>query len=271
MDAALQRRIQRYGWDKAAHFYESSWQQQLKPAQDQLMELVQIKAGEKVIDIACGTGLLSFPVAKKVGAGGFVLGVDLSDHMVNIAEALAKEKGVPNIKFQQMDAEILQVEDNAYDAAIIALGLMYVPDPQQAIKEMYRVLKPGGRAAAAVWGQRNQCGWANLFEIVDKRVASEVCPMFFNMGNPTILQRNFVQAGFQQIEEVRLTTFLHYDSADEACKAAFLGGPVALAYNKFSDTIKEEANEEYIASIQPFKTDAGYKVPGEFVVVLGHK
>jgi hypothetical protein len=46
---------------------------------------------------------------------------------------------------------------------------------------------------------------------------------------------------------------------------------VALAYNKFSDTIKKEANEEYIASIQPFKTDAGYKVPGEFVVVLGHK
>jgi ubiquinone/menaquinone biosynthesis C-methylase UbiE len=79
MEADLQRRIQRYGWDKAAIYYENFWQQQLKPAQDKLLELANLQPGEKLIDIACGTGLVSFPAAEKLGPGGFVLATDISD------------------------------------------------------------------------------------------------------------------------------------------------------------------------------------------------
>ena len=64
MEAALQRRIQRYGWDKAAIYYENSWQQQLKPAQEKLLEMANLQPGERLIDIACGTGLVSFPAAE---------------------------------------------------------------------------------------------------------------------------------------------------------------------------------------------------------------
>jgi len=84
MEPALQRRVQRYGWDKASAYYEASWQNQLLPAQDKLLQFAKMKAGEKVIDVACGTGLVTFPAAEIVGGNGFVLGTDISDKMIEL-------------------------------------------------------------------------------------------------------------------------------------------------------------------------------------------
>ncbi|HEV3250101.1 MAG TPA: methyltransferase domain-containing protein [Puia sp.] len=271
MEPALQRRIQRYGWDKAASYYETFWVKQLKPAQDLLLEMVHLEPGEKVLESACGTGLVSFHAGAKVTEKGFVWGTDISQKMVEIAEALALDKKISHIKFERMDAEELTMESSFFDVAICALGLMYVPDPLKALQEMFRVLKPGGRATAAVWGQRVHCGWADIFEIVDKRVASEVCPMFFNLGNPQMLVLTFKAAGFSQIREEKISTILHYDTAAQACGAAFAGGPVALAYNKFSAEEKEEVHKEYLSSIDRYKKNGGYEVPGEFVVAIGFK
>ena len=271
MEPALQRRIQRYGWDKASGFYETYWQQQLKPAQDRLLELANLKPGEKIIDIACGTGLVSFPAAEKAGDTGFVLANDISDKMVEEGARIAADKKTNNIGFKRMDAEELLCNDEEFDVALCALGLMYVPDPLKALKEMQRVLKPGGRAIAAVWGQRDRCGWADIFEIVDRRVASEVCPMFFNLGNGDMLRRFFESAGFTGVTTERLSTTLFYQSGEEACSAAFAGGPVALAYSKFSDAVKQEVHAEYLDSIKPFKEKESYAITGEFVVGIGYK
>lgn len=271
MEPSLQRRVQRYGWDKAAGFYEAFWQKQLYPAQKKLLELANIRKGDRIIDIACGTGLVSFPAAEQTGDKGFVMANDISDKMVETGTAIAKEKKLSNISFRRMDAEELQVEDNSYDIALCALGFMYFPDPLKAFKEMHRSLKPGGHAVVAVWGRRKNCGWAEVFEIVDKRVTSEVCPMFFNLGNEGTLDQYMQAGGFKNITVERINTLLDYSSDEEACGAAFLGGPVALAYSKFSDVIKKEACKEYIGSINAFREGDRYHVPGEFVVAIGYK
>ena len=78
MEPALQRRVQRYGWDKASAYYESYWQKQLYPAQQKLLELASIKKGDRIIDIACGTGLVSFPAAELAGEEGSVMANDIS-------------------------------------------------------------------------------------------------------------------------------------------------------------------------------------------------
>lgn len=271
MDAALQRRVQRYGWDKAVEHYENFWQSQLKPAQDLMLQMTALRNGEKLIDIACGTGLVTFPAAEMVGPSGFILATDISDGMVKKGRELAEQKNYRNVRFERMDAEELKVADAEFDVALCALGLMYFPDPVKGLKEMYRVLKPGGRASAAVWGQRDKCGWAEVFEIVDKRVSSEVCPMFFNLGNRDVLKRSFEAAGFSNVAWERIQTHLIYHSDDEACGAAFAGGPVALAYHKFPQQSKDEAHSEYLESIKPFQRDDGYAVPGEFIVAIGYK
>jgi len=271
MEPGLQKRIQRYGWDKAAIYYEKFWQKQLKPAQDKMLDTAKLVAGEKIIDIACGSGLVSFRAAAQTGQNGFVLGNDISDSMVNICREIAFEKKISNIAFERMDAEDLKAGDNEYDVSLNALGLMYVPDPLKALKEMYRVLKPGGRAAALVWGQRDHCGWADIFEIVDRRVSSEVCPMFFNLGNKDVLKRNFEAAGFSGITTEKMNVVLEYDSDEDACGAAFAGGPVALAYNKFTEDVKKEVHAEYIDSIKLYEINSSYSVPWEFVIAKGVK
>ncbi len=271
MEPALQRRVQRYGWDKAASYYEDSWQQQLKPAHDALFDLAGIQQGQKIIDIACGTGLVSFRAAAATGSQGFVLGTDISDKMIGIADKSSKENGIGNTRFERMDAEELKLNDEEFDVAICALGLMYAPSPVNALKEMYRVLKKGGICVAAVWGKRDHCGWADIFEIVDKRVSSEVCPMFFHLGNDHVLEKNFELAGFSNGRIIRIQSSLDYDTAEATCAAAFEGGPVALAYFKFPENVQKEACKEYLASIEKYKTGKGYSVPGEFIIGLGIK
>jgi ubiquinone/menaquinone biosynthesis C-methylase UbiE len=266
MESQLQKRVQRYGWDKAALFYETFWQQQLKPAQDLLLKMANIQPGEKILDIACGTGLVTFRAAEQTGEKGYVLGTDISDRMIETASQISKQKGVTNISFQRMDAEQLDCADESFDVVICALGLMYFPDPSKALNEMRRVLKKGGRMVAAVWGERSHCGWAEIFEIVDKRVSSEVCPMFFQLGTNNLLDLHLKKAGFHDLQSERINTRLNYQSSEDACGAAFEGGPVALAYFKFPEDVKKEARDEYIQSIAAYRTGSSFDVPGEFVV-----
>jgi ubiquinone/menaquinone biosynthesis C-methylase UbiE len=155
MEADLQRRVQRYGWDKAAAHYENFWAAQLRPAQDLLLEKAAIMPGERVIETACGTGLLTFRVAVRLGATGRLLATDLSEKMVAALGDRAARDGV-RLDARRMDAESLDVPDASFDVALCALGLMYCPDPAAAMREMHRVLVPGGRAAAAVWGPRRK-------------------------------------------------------------------------------------------------------------------
>jgi ubiquinone/menaquinone biosynthesis C-methylase UbiE len=272
MEAKLQRRIQRYGWDKAAAYYEDAWREQLRPAQDRMLELAAPKPGERVLDVACGTGLVTFRAAKAVEPGGSVYGTDISESMVEQARRLMAARNVENCDFDRMDAEDLSaIADASFDAALCGLGLMYVPDPVQALREQHRVLKPGGRAAAAVWGQRDRCAWAEIFPITDARVQSEVCPMFFQTGTKDVLALSMKQAGFSDIRLERLDVTLSYASGEELLGAMFLGGPVALAYSKFDEATREAVHSEFLESVAAHRTGEGYAIPGEFVVAVGYK
>jgi hypothetical protein len=106
---------------------------------------------------------------------------------------------------------------------------------------------------------------------VDSRVRSEVCPLFFQLGTGDALRYTFESAGFAHVVVDRISTTLRYDSADDACGAAFAGGPVALAYSRFDERTREEAHGEYLASIEPYRRGTGYAIPGEFVVALGRR
>jgi len=266
MDARLQRRIQRYGWDLAAVDYESLWQAQLAEAQDALLELASPAVGERVLDIACGTGLVSFGAGRAVGPNGHVLGIDLSDRMINAAERRARDLKISNCIFSRMDAETLALPDASIDVALCALGLMYMPDPEQALREMYRVLRPGGRVSLAVWGERSKCGWSAIFPIVDDEVTSEVCPLFFRLGEQDTLARLCADAKFGDVRHRRITTTLAFADANEACDAAFVGGPVALAWSRFDNEVRARVRARYLNAIESWRHGHGYRIPGEFVI-----
>lgn len=269
MDARLQRRVQRYGWDLASNDYDPLWQEQLAPARTGLLALASLAPGERVLDLACGTGLVTLDAARRVGPHGGVLGTDLSGQMIEIARQRAVEQQLSNVTFQRMDAETLDLPDATFDVALCALGLMYLPDPQHAIQEWRRVLKPGGRVVIAIWGKRVNCGWSPVFPIVDAEVETDVCPLFFALGETDALAQLCSDAGFARLRQRRIATVLSYANSDEACDAAFVGGPVALAWSRFDAHVRARARARYRHSIEPWRRGQGYRIPGEFVVVAG--
>jgi ubiquinone/menaquinone biosynthesis C-methylase UbiE len=269
MDPRLQRRVQRYGWDKAAPEYERYWQRQLAPAQRRLLELADLRPGERVLEVACGTGLVTFDAAAAVGGAGAVHATDISSAMVERVTDEADGRGMPWVTAERLEAEDLQLPDASFDVALCSLGIMYVPDPGQAMREMLRVLRPGGRAVVSTWGARANCGWAEIFPIVEARVQSDVCPMFFQLGTGDRLAHVMQQAGFAGVQAERLSVTLAYSSADEAIGAAFAGGPVALAYSRFDAHMRDSAHAEYLASLASWRHGDAYDVPGEFVIARG--
>ena len=266
MHAALQRRVQRYGWDRAAPAYESLWQRQLASAHACVLARAAIAPGARELDIACGTGLVSLAAAAAALPGGEVVGVDLSGAMVEAARGNAAARGAHNARFARMDAERLDLPDEGFDVVLCALGLMYLPDPAAAAREMRRVLRPGGRAVIAIWGDRQRCGWSPVFDIVAAEVSSDVCPLFFQLGEADALVRLCTDAGFAAHAE-RINATLTYGNADEACGAALVGGPVALAWSRFDAETRRRVAARYVESLAPWREGQGYRIPGEFVVV----
>ena len=266
MEPKLQRRVQRYGWDRASAFYATFWGEQLRPAHEASIRLGNPQVGEHVLDVACGGGEITFDAADRVGAAGHVVGLDISEKMVAAAQAEAEARGSSNTSFRRSDAESLDCEDASFDLALCSLGLMYVPEPAVAVAEMRRALRPSGRIAVSVWGERRHCGWAELFPIVDRRVKSDVCPMFFFLGAPGAIEATLENAGFVDVSVTRLRVDLAYRDEGEAIGAAFLGGPVALPYGRFGDDVRRDVEREYLDSIDEFRDGEGYLVPGEFVI-----
>ena len=107
------------------------------------LEALQLKAGDFVLDVGCGSGLLTHDMATLVGAGGRVVGVDNSRDMLTLAERRCA--GLPQVRLKQSEAEKLPEDDGSFDAAVCVQVLLYLSDVPGALCEMYRVLEPGGR------------------------------------------------------------------------------------------------------------------------------
>ena len=271
MDAKIHRRVQRYGWDMAVADYDAHWVPVLRNCAERVIELAAPRPGESVLDVATGTGVAAFLAAGRVGADGRVLATDLSQKMVDAVAAAAAAQSL-GIICERVDAEDLSYPDASFDVATCVLGLMYPADPQRAIDQMFRVLKSGGRAAVCVWGRRDRCGWNAIFPIVESRVQSDVCPLFFALGGPGALDYAFERAGFVDRREERVAQSLHWRTAAEACAAMFPGGPVALPYSKMTPEMRASAEREFVESIACYRnTDGSYDVEGEFVFMLATK
>ena len=131
-----------------------------------MIALAALRPGERLLDVGCGTGIIANQAARRVGPKGRVVGLDISEGMLVCARAEAARRGISAwIEYRAGDAEALPFADGAFDCATCLFTLMHLPNPQQAVRDLYRVLSPQGRALVGVGSSapRNQLkGWAQL-------------------------------------------------------------------------------------------------------------
>lgn len=132
-----------------------------------LVEVAQIPAGARVLDIATGRGAVLFPAAEQVGPQGHVIGIDLAEDMVKQTADEMRRRGVQNAEVRQMDAEQLDFPDGLFDAVTCGYALFFLPNLNDALAEYRRVLKPGGLFAVSTWAEDDQ-RWKWYGELLDK-------------------------------------------------------------------------------------------------------
>jgi ubiquinone/menaquinone biosynthesis C-methylase UbiE len=118
------------------------------------VERLRLAAGERVLDVCCGSGASAIPAAEIVGADGAVVGVDLAENLLELARAKARQRGVTNIQFQSGDLMHLPFEDGSFDTVVCVFGIFFVPDMESGLRELKRVVRDGGRVAITTWGPR---------------------------------------------------------------------------------------------------------------------
>jgi SAM-dependent methyltransferase len=271
MDPRVFRRVQRYGWDAATDAYDRGWVPQLERLTESCLARAQLRPGERVLDLATGTGIGAFAAFRAVSPGGSVTGIDVSEKMVALASLRAANVGAGAVVFQRRDMEATGAADGAFDAVTCGFGLMFAADRAAAFAEIARVTAPGGRVSVCVWGRRAACGFAEAFPIVDAHVESEVCPLFFSLGVPGALTASFARAGLTDVVEESVPVTLSWRSADEACQAMLEGGAVALAWTRFSPETRAVVRAEYLASLEPFRQGNRYEVRAEVMFATARK
>ena len=170
-----------------------------------IVDAAQIAPGMRVLDVACGTGEPAISIATLLNGTGEVTGIDISPGPLTTANERATQRGLGNTLFRQADVHELPFPDSSFDRLTSRLGVMFFADLPRALKEIHRVLKPGGRLALLAWGPMEQPYFHTTIGTLLHTVPGAQMPAtgksMFTFGQPGVLSQELREAGFAEIEE----------------------------------------------------------------------
>ena len=279
-DPATYKATTREQWQAAAEAWHR-WGPTLKvwlgPATEALLDLAEIVPGSRVLDVAAGAGEPAMTAAERVGPTGSVLATDLSPNLLAFAKQSARERGLANLETRVMDGENLELAADSFDAVLSRVGLIYFPDQQRALTEMRRVLRPGGRVAAAVYTTPDQNRFFSIPVSIIRRRAQLPPPLPgqpgpFSLGSPGVLETALRQAGFRDIETRVIPSPLHLPAAAECVRferESF--GALHQMLANLSTEEQAEAWAEIKQELRQFEGESGFEGPCELIVGAGTK
>jgi SAM-dependent methyltransferase len=179
------------GWDNNIGGYDAAFGAVARQTVRSMLDVARVTPGMQVLDVCCGPGMLA---AGALQLGAEAVGLDFSTEAIELAR-----RQVPDGRFQEGDAGALPFPEASFDAVLCGYGLMHLPEPAAAMREMLRVLRPGGRVALSVW-DASGAGFTLVYEAVRARGSMEVAlphgPDFFQFGSPERLRSALIEAGF---------------------------------------------------------------------------
>ena len=217
---------------------------------------MQLKPGMRVLDVATGTGAVLLPAVRRVGAEGHITGIDLSKVILQEAERAVRVEGITNVELRKMDAEHLEFSDQTFDTVICAFGLFFFPDIGAALREMYRVSKPGGNIGVSLFGKTPfpfDPGWPILFQQIAPYLSAGRMPQIAYA--PEEVEALLSQFGFSSIEVHSETNDIIYTNAEDwwAFKlTTAMRGPIL----GMDEETRTQFKDEYLTKLRPmFRQD----------------
>ena len=264
-------------WDAVAPAWEMNRDRifrATKAISDRLVELVDARPGQTVLELAAGTGETGFLVTGRLGAEGRLISTDFSDAMVAAARRGAAERGLSSVDCRLMDAQSLDFPDGSVDAVLSRFGLMLVADPGRALREARRVLRPAGRLVYAVWGAPDANPWITLLgAAVIERGHTIGGGAFgaggmFSLAEPEQNLRLVSEVGFGGVTVDTCSGAMRTDNIDDYWDfQSSISGPITVLRDGLPWNERDAVRAAFRSAAEPFRMGVGYELPFEAVIV----
>jgi SAM-dependent methyltransferase len=221
-----------------------------------LLARLGLVGGESVLEVGCGTGALTLPLAAAVGEHGSIVGIDISEPMLRVARQRVEERGLQNVTLRLGDAQVFAFEPSAFDLATSRMGVMFFADPTAAFRNIGSAVKPSGRLVFACWAPlAENRHWLISYDIAVRYLgppapppAHEPGPLAF--GDPDYIHRVLAAAGFVEVNIDRAHPMIVCGSPEEEARQALMMGPTArlIEEKKPTEAIRQTIAQEIQAA-----------------------
>ena len=233
-----------------------------------MLEPTDPQPGERVLELACGPGGLGLAAAPLVAPGGDVVLSDVVPEMTAIAAARARGLGIENASTAELDLEQIEQPDDTFDIVLCREGLMFARDPERAVREIRRVLRPGGRIAISVWGPRARNPWLSVvLDAVSAELGVPVPPPGvpgpFSLDDPATFAALFAVAGLVGVSVSEVSVPLRTGSFEEWwSRTSSLAGPLTRLLASLPETVTNALEVRLRDAVRAVRDGRGLRVPG---------
>jgi ubiquinone/menaquinone biosynthesis C-methylase UbiE len=242
-----------------------------------LVNAIAPQPGDTLLELAAGPGETGFLAAERIGPTGKLISTDLAPGMVEAAARGAKAMGLSNVDTRVMNAQHIDLSDGSVDGVLCRFGLMLMPEPQLAMRESRRVLRPAGHLAYAVFGSYEGNPWITMlvdaFAQCGHQIPDDIfepAGPFFSLASSQRNQNLMTSAGFASVRVEEINEVRMYDGFDEYWDHhTHTTGPIATLAASLSDDEAESIRVALRPKLAPFQGSSGYEVPSNGVVVDG--
>lgn len=244
------------------------------PGAQYLIELAALRLGERVLDLACGTGIVARSAASKVSANGMVVGLDLNEGMLTVARKASSDIS-PLIKWQRADARSIPFPDSTFDIVFCQQGLQFFPDRSATLREAHRVLGPNGRLAlSAMRPIKHNSAYVLLAEALERYVGSDagrmMCSVFLPLSTNE-LRDLLKSAGFQDVRILIGIGPVRYPSVKEFLRREMASSPLAGQIKSLSDDVFRMMVRDLEAALEAYIDDDGIVFPAETYFAIAQR